>query len=294
MIRRLAVLAVVTLLLIGLLTFLVPGRLPLSCRRPPAQEPLVVPFPQPPVPRDPATVSSELLPDPAEQAFVPPPPPAPRWAGLGYINDVGSAASGLRRQVVQLKGDANTNLRGERRRELSRKADDVLDALDALEDRLVVGRPRAAVAEEYVAVEARVHAHASGDAPGRARPRRLGRAGGRAVGGGRGRGRRPGDVGPGAGRAEADNLVFVARDLERQGEYALSAGPGRRSLQTDLHSLSDAAEFFRAGVATGSPRAAGAGLRQRGRGVGTGGPGGDRADAGRATAPGPAGQARGG
>ncbi len=262
MIRRLAVMAFLTLLLIGLLTFLVPGPPPFAVQSAArAQEPLVVPYPLPPLPRDPATVSSELLPDPSEQVAVPPQRPVARWASLGYLNDVGSAASGLRRQVVQLKHDVTTDLRGQRRQELSRAADNVLDALDALEDRLVVGRSRAAVSEDYVAVADRVHAllrDARSAAPVRPAARdpagwvaladeRLGEA---VSEGGGGAAWEPALV-----AREADNLVFLARDLERQGEYALSAGPGRRSVQANLHALTDAAEFFRADVATTSPRA---------------------------------------
>jgi hypothetical protein len=54
---------------------------------------------------------------------------------------------------------------------------------------------------------------------------------------------------------DSDSLVFFARDLERLGEYGLSAGPGRRAMQGELHGLTDAAEFFRASLASGSPRA---------------------------------------
>jgi hypothetical protein len=260
--RRLAVLAFLILLLICLLTFLGPGQTPraiLPAAR--AQEPVPAASELGPLLRDPATVASELLLEPSPPAVALPERPATRWASRAYTNDVGGALSRLRRQVVQLKQDITTDLRGDQRRWLSREADNALDALDDFESRLVAGRPRAAVSEDYAAAESRVRALAR-DARASGLGRSVSRdpAGwvamaderlGEAVSQGEAR-----EVwAPALVAREADNLVFFARDLERQGEYGLSAGPGRRALQHDLHSLTDAAEFFRASVAAGSPRA---------------------------------------
>jgi hypothetical protein len=213
-----------------------------------------------PLLRDPATVASELLLEPSELFFAGQESPAARWVSRGYANDVSSALSGLRRQVVQLKRDAMTDLQGEQRRGLSRAADGVLDALDDFGARLVPGRSRSAVAEEYAAVESRVRAlardarasglaNSGGGDPARwvaMADERLGAA-----------------VSQGEGREvwepilvarAADNLVFLTRDLARQGEFGLSSEPGRRALQDDLNALTNAATFFRASVAAGSPR----------------------------------------
>jgi hypothetical protein len=257
MIRHLVLLAVLAVLLTCLLTLLRPGPSPIVLSHAArAQEPIPLPPPYGPLARDPATVASELLPDPAEPLPPPVERPAPRWASRGYVNDVGGAASQLRGQVTQLKHDITTDLRGDQRRELSRAADDVLDALDTFEARLAPGRPRAAVAEDYAAVAARMSALTND-----ARAAGLGRAGAgwvtmaderlaEAVSMGEG----PAAWDPPLVVRACDNLVFHARDLERQGEFALSAAPGRRTLQQELRDLTAAAEFFRAGVAMGSAR----------------------------------------
>jgi hypothetical protein len=262
MLKRLTVLALVTLLVIGVLTCVRPSGRPVLPPAARAQEPLPLPNPSDlgaPA-RDPATVASELmLEPPAPVVGIVERPPA-RWASLGYVNEVGANVSRLRRQVRQFKQDVTADLQGERRRELSRQADDVLDALDAFEGRLVVGMPRTTVYEDYAAVEGRVKA-LTRDARFVGLSRPAGRDStqwvamadeklGEAVHQGQGR-----EVWePALVARESDNLVFLTRDLERKGEYALSAGPGRRTLQSDLHALSDAAEFFRASVAAGSPR----------------------------------------
>ncbi len=249
MIRRLLVLAVLTVSVMWLLTRLVP-----------AQEPLPVPPPIGPLPRDPAHVSSELLPDPLDAPPLVVERVPPRLASRGYLNDVGGAAAKLRRQVTALKNDITTDLRGPDRRDLSGQADDVLDALDLFEGRLKDGRPRAAVADDYALVESRVaaltreaRAAGLGQTPAREGTHWVSMADERLAEA----------VAEGSPAAawdpplvirESDNLVFVVRDLERQGEYALTALPGRRALQQDLHELTDAAEFFRASVAQASPR----------------------------------------
>jgi hypothetical protein len=214
-----------------------------------------------PLLRDPAAVASELLVEPAAPFATSQERPAARWANLAYVDEVSGALSGLRRQVVRLRRDITTELPGEQWRGLAREADDVLGALDAFGDHLVPGRPRAAVAADYAAVAARVRALARG-----ARASGLGgSASGDPAGWVAMADERVSEaVAPGQGREtwepllvarEADNLVFLARDLERQGEYGLSAAPGRGALQDDLHALTDAAVFFRASVAAGSPPA---------------------------------------
>ena len=214
-----------------------------------------------PLLRDPATVASELLLEPSEIVPMGQVSPAAQWVSRGYANDVNSALSRLRRQVVQLKRDAGADLQGEQRQALSREADRVLDALDDFGERLVPGRSRASVADDYADVQARVlalsrDARASGLArSGTGDPARwLAMADERLSA----------MVSQGEGREvwepvlvarAADNLVFLARDLMRQGEFGLSSGPGRRALQDDLNALTNAATFFRASVAAGSPRA---------------------------------------
>jgi hypothetical protein len=264
MFRRLAVVAFLLLLLAWVLTYsLQPPTPPVVGSAARAQEVLVPapPASQPaPDARDPATVASELLLENPRQA----PTPlrmAPQWAGLGYVTEVGDALARLRRQVRQLKRDADTDLSGDRRRELTGEADEVLNALDAFDARLVVGRPRAAIADDYSALERRVraltrNARTAGLSTPLARDpagwvtmadERLGEAvyqgGGREVW-------EPALVARGA-----DNFVFLARDLWRKGEYSLADGTSRVSLLNDLRALSDAAEFFRASVAGGSPPA---------------------------------------
>jgi hypothetical protein len=214
-----------------------------------------------PLLRDPATVASELLVDPSDPAFARRErPAAARWTSQAYLNDVNSALSRLRQQVVQLRADMMSDLPPDQRRRLAREADSVLGALDDFGDGLRPGRRRTAVAEDYAAVQARVRAlardaraaglsrSASDDSAGwvAMADQRLDEAVSR--GGGRD-GWEPALV-----ARDSDNQVFLARDLDRQGEYGLSAAPGRRTLQDDLHALTHAAEFFRASVASGAPR----------------------------------------
>jgi hypothetical protein len=182
MCKRHVLLVVLTLLLIGQLTLQVVA--PTLIGIPPAaraQEFLMPAAPYPGVPypvtsypgaplllpsfadlapaaRDPASVASELLLTDAPPGVLPQPRPEPRWAGQSYVSEVGSSASHLRRRLVQFKQDVAVDQQTPRWRELSRGADDALDALDAFEERLRVGRARVAVAEDYAAVEARVRA----------------------------------------------------------------------------------------------------------------------------------------
>jgi hypothetical protein len=260
MIRRLLLLAVLTLALICLLTRLVPGPIPVtlaSVAR--AQEPIPVPPSPVPEPRDPATVASELLPDPMSAPAIAPQPPPARLTSQAYLNDVRGAAAGLRQQVARLKTDISTDLRGEQRRQLSRKVDDVLDALDDFEERLSRGQSRLAVADEYAAVEARMAALArDAKAVGVGGSRARDRAGWLAMADERlaeavAEGAPAASWDPALVARECDNLVFLARALEHGGEYSLSAAPGRRQVQQELHHLTDAAEYFRASVATASP-----------------------------------------
>jgi hypothetical protein len=200
--------------------------------------------------------------DPSDPAFARRErPAAARWASRAYLNDVNSALSRLRQRVVQLKADMVSDLPADQWRRLAREADSVLGAPDDFADGLRPGRRRVAVAEDYATVQTRVRAlardaraaglrrSASDDAAGwvAMADQRLDEAVSR---GGDRDGWEPALV-----ARDADNQVFLARDLDRQGEYGLSAAPGRRTLQDDLHALADAAEFFRASVASGAPRA---------------------------------------